>query len=93
MLARVAEGKVTLMEAAALLRVGYRHVRRLFHRYTTHGRRGMRHGNVGRRSNRAHPAAEQEYAVQLIRTHYSGPATGAGQRFGPGAAPVFDVAD
>lgn len=82
-LARVAEGKVTLIEAAALLHVGYRQVRRLFHRYTTHGRRGMRHGNVGRRSNRARPAAEQEEVVQLIRAHYGGPATGPGQRFGP----------
>jgi transposase len=82
-LARVAAGKVTLIEAAAHLDVGYRQVRRLFHRYTTHGRRGMRHGNVGRRSNRARPAVEQQEVLQLIRTHYSGPATGPGQRFGP----------
>ena len=82
-LAQVAAGKVTLMQAAVQLDVGYRQVRRLFHRYSTHGRRGMRHGNVGRRSNRARPVAEQETVLGLIRAHYSGPPAGAGQRFGP----------
>lgn len=82
-LAQVAAGKVTLRQAAGQLDVGYRQVRRLFHRYTTHGRCGMRHGNVGRRSNRAWPAAAQATVLGLIRAHYSGPATGAGQRFGP----------
>ena len=82
-LAQVAAGKVTLRQAAHQLEVGYRQVRRLFQRYTTHGRRGMRHGNVGRRSNRAWPTAEQDTVLELIRAHYSGPATGVGQRFGP----------
>jgi len=82
-LAQVAAGKVTLSQAAAQLHVGARQARRLFRRYMTHGRRGMRHGNVGRRSNRARPASEQAQVVGLIRTHYSGPASGPGQRFGP----------
>lgn len=82
-LAQVAAGKVTLRQAARQLDVCYRQVRRLLQRFATHGRRGMRHGNVGRRSNRAWPIAEQETVLALIRTHYSGPTAGVGQRFGP----------
>ena len=83
MLAQVAAGHLTLAEAAAHLRVSYRQVRRLFRRFATHGRRGLRHGNVGRRSNRAHPATELMTVLDLIRAHYSGPPAGPGQRFGP----------
>ena len=82
-LAQVTAGTVTLRQAARQLDVSYRHVRRLWQRYRSHGRRGMRHGNVGRRSNRAWPVAEQEVVLGLIRAHYSGPAVGVGQRFGP----------
>ena len=82
-LAQVAAGKVTLRQAAEQLQVSYRQVRRLFQRYRTQGRRGMRHGNVGRRSNRAWPAVEEARVLALIRAHYSGPPTGVGQRFGP----------
>ena len=82
-LAQVATGQVTLLAAAAQLTVSYRQAKRLFRRYKAAGRVGLRHGNVGRRSNRAWPPADRASVLALIGAHYGGPAHGAGQRFGP----------
>ena len=42
------------------------------------------HGNIGWRSNRAHPEAERAEVLALIERHYTGSvAKGPGQRFGP----------
>jgi hypothetical protein len=83
-LAQVTRGTLPLTVAARQLAVSYRQAKRLARQYQAHGRAGLRHGNVGRRSNRARPVAEEAAVVALIRAHYSGPAArGPGQRFGP----------
>lgn len=83
-LAQVAAGALPLTAAAVQLAVSYRHGKRLYRQYVAHGRAGLRHGNVGRRSNRARPVAEEAAVVALIQAHYGGPAArGPGQRFGP----------
>ena len=83
-LARVAARTITLTEAVPLLGVCYRQAKRLWQRYRRQGASALVHGNVGRRSNRAHAVAERDEVLALILAHYSGPvAKGPGQRFGP----------
>lgn len=83
-LRRVVAGELTIKEATPLLGVSYRQAKRLTARYRERGRRGLVHGNTGRRSNRAIPAEHRERVVELVRTHYGGSvARGPGQRFGP----------
>jgi transposase len=79
-LARVKAGALTVKSAAVLLRVGYRQAKRLVRRYRARGTKGLRHGGVGRRSNRAYPTAQRRRVVALIREKYSG---AVGVRFGP----------
>lgn len=79
-LSRVQRGELKLSEAADLLAVSYRQSKRLWSRYRRAGPAGLRHGNVGRRSNRAKPVELRERVVGLVRQHYSG---AAGERFGP----------
>src|SRR4030042_1319350 len=82
-LRRVRDGELSLREAATLLGLCYRRVRRLVRRVRARGQRGLVHGNVGKRSNRAHPVADHTKAMALIRQHFSGTVAGPGQRFGP----------
>jgi transposase len=82
-LQQVVSGSVTLRSAMPHLGVSYRQAKRLLNRFRRDGARGIRHGNLGRRSNRAWASAEREAILELIRTYYSGPVAGAGQRFGP----------
>ncbi len=82
-LQQVMSGSVSLRTATRHLGVSYRQAKRLLKRFRRDGARGIRHGNLGRRSNRAWSRAEQAAILALIRTHYSGPVAGAGQRFGP----------
>jgi hypothetical protein len=83
-LERVAAMELTLRESAPLLGVSYRQAKRLYARFRAGGGAGLVHGNVGRRSNRARPQEEKARVLDLVRTHYSGPADrGRGQRFGP----------
>lgn len=83
-LARVQAGTITRRSAAQLLRVSYRQVKRLYQRYRTGGAVALVHGNVGRPSNHARPAAERAEVLARIRAEYGGgSARGAGQRFGP----------
>jgi transposase len=79
-LARVKAGTLTVKSAAVLLHVGYRQAKRLVRRYRALGAKGLRHGGVGRRSNRARTDAERSRVVALIREKYSG---AVGVRFGP----------
>lgn len=81
--AQVKAGRTTIVAAARVLTISYRQAKRLYARYQGRGAAGLRHGNVGRRSNRATPAAEQAAVLALIRQHYGGPAAGRGERFGP----------
>lgn len=82
-LRRVRDGALSRREAATMLALSYRHVRRLVQRFQRRGRQGLVHGNVGRRSNHAHPPTVRARAMALIRAHFSGPVQGPGQRFGP----------
>ena len=50
---RVANKGLKLTDAAAMLELSYRQVKRLWRRYKRVGRRGLQHGNVGRASNRS----------------------------------------
>lgn len=83
-LRRVVAGEITITEATPLLGVSYRQAKRLVARFRTGGRKGLVHRSTGRRSNRATPSAHRDHVLDLVRTHYSGPAArGPGQRFGP----------
>ena len=83
-LARVREGEITLIGAIPLLGVSYRQAKRLYRRYRKDGANGLVHGNVGRRSNRAHAIAERDAVLSIIRADYGGStAKGSCQRFGP----------
>jgi transposase len=81
---RVRDGLLSLREAAELLDVSYRHVKRVYRRYREEGAPGLVHRNVGRTSNRARGREERERALDLVREHYGGSVgRGPGQRFGP----------
>lgn len=80
MLSRLKRGELKLSEAAQLLGVSYRQAKRLKKRYGAGGARALVHGNVGRCSNRAKPAAFRKRVLGLIREHYSG---APHERFGP----------
>lgn len=81
--AQVKAGQATLRAAGQQLGISYRQAKRLSARFKADGHVGLRHGNLGRRSNRAWPAAAEEVVLTLIRQHYSGPREGRGARFGP----------
>src|SRR5258707_7727046 len=80
---RVLSGELSIGEAASVLGLSYRQVKRVVQRFRTRGPKGLIHGNVGRRSNHGHPAAVRRQAVALITEHFSGTVRGRGQRFGP----------
>lgn len=80
---RVRDGAMSRRDAAVRLGLSYRQVKRIFRRFRTRGQKGLVHGNVGRRSNRAHAPTRRTRALALITAHFGGPARGVGQRFGP----------
>src|SRR5215470_13052339 len=79
-LKRVKEKELSQVEAAEMLGLSYRQVKRLYARFTATGAKGLVHGSAGRPSNRARPGEERRRILALVRKHYSGE---AGQRFGP----------
>ncbi len=79
-LGRVKSQALHLVDAAAILQLSYRHSKRLWRRYRQQGAEGLKHGNAGRSSNRAKPAALREHILQLVGEKYSGAAE---ERFGP----------
>ena len=79
-LARVKSGELLLTEAAELMSMSYRNAKRLRRRYVAGGAAALKHGNAGRRSNRARPAKERRKIVKLVREKYSGDTK---TRFGP----------
>jgi transposase len=81
---RVVGGELCSREAAELLWLSQRQVKRLVRRFREGGAKGLVHASCGRCSNHARPAAERERVIQLIRERYGGRAdVGPGQRFGP----------
>ena len=55
-LARVKAGELQLTKAAEVMRISYRHAKRMWRRYERSGAAALKHGNAGRKSNRARPA-------------------------------------
>jgi transposase len=79
-LARVASEELKLVDAAKILSLSYRQVKRIWRRYEKEGAEGLKHRSAGRRSNRAKPKKFRARVVRLLRKKYSG---GEGERFGP----------
>ena len=69
-MAQVKSRRMAQQEAAEVLRLSARQVRRLLRRYEEHGDAGLVHQLRGRRSNRRMDPAVRDQAVGLIRTHY-----------------------
>ena len=55
-LKRVKEGELTRREAAEILGLSYRQLKRIYRRYRRWRAKGLVHGNAGRASNCARPA-------------------------------------
>jgi len=77
---RVKNGDLKLSDAAVMLDVSYRQAKRLWRRYRKLGNEGLKHGNVGRPSNRRKPLKVRRRVLNLIRKKYSGSEE---ERFGP----------
>lgn len=80
LLARVESEELHLADAGRLMELSYRQTKRLWKRFRKRGAEGLKHGNAGGPSNRAH---EEEFRVQvlrLVREKYGGEAD---RRFGP----------
>src|SRR5712671_2605803 len=79
-LARVASEELKLVDAAKILSLSYRQVKRIWRRYEKEGAEGLKHRSAGRESNRAKPKKFRARVVRLLRKKYSG---AVGERFGP----------
>ena len=77
---RVDSGALKLKDAAAMLELSYRQVKRLWRRYRQVGGKGLQHGNAGRPSNRSKPDKLRRRVLNLIKKKYSGSEE---ERFGP----------
>ena len=77
---RVANEELKLTDAAAMLQLSYRQIKRLWRRYQQKGSKGLQHGNVGRASNHSKPARFRRRVMSLIQQKYSGCEE---ERFGP----------
>ena len=51
-----------------MLDISYRQTKRIWRRYSAGGTKALKHGNVGRVSNRAKPAEVRKRVLQLVRT-------------------------
>lgn len=69
-IAEVDAGRLTAREAAEMLGLSLRQIRRLVAAYRQEGVAGLVHGNRGRPSPRRIPAEVQEEILRLIRTDY-----------------------
>src|ERR1035438_6917290 len=79
-LARVASEELKLVDAAKILSLSYRQVKRIWQRYEKEGAKGLKHRSAGRGSNRAKPKKFRAQVIRLLRKKYSGV---VGERFGP----------
>ena len=70
---------MSLVEASNLLKVSYRHTKRIYHRYLLEGDRGLVHQARGRPSNHQAPTELKEKAFKLYEAHFIdfGPTLGA----------------
>jgi transposase len=79
-LGRVRAKSLRLGDAATLLGVSYRQVKRVWQRFRRGGAAALQHRHAGRSSNRGHPARTRRRVLALIRQKYSGTVS---TRFGP----------
>ena len=79
-LARLEAGELRRKDAAAVTQVSYRQAKRLWKRYQAGGAAALKHGNAGRKSNRARPEKERKKILKLVREKYGGDEN---KRFGP----------
>src|SRR5882724_8604389 len=77
---RVGSGDLKLSDAAVMLELSYRQIKRLWRRYRQVGSKGLKHGNAERPSNRSKPLKLRRRVLNLIRKKYSGSEEA---RFGP----------
>ena len=77
---RVSSGELKVKDAAAMLQLSYRQVKRLWRRYREVGRAGLQHGNAGQASHRSKPTKFRRQVLRLIKQKYSGSEE---ERFGP----------
>ena len=77
---RIAKGGLKLLDAAIILQLSYRQVKRLWRRYQEVGREGLKHGHAGRSSNRGKPMKLRRRVLNLVKKKYSGSEE---ERFGP----------
>src|SRR5215471_13181233 len=77
---RVAKGGLKLLDAAVMLQLSYRQVKRVWRRYQEAGGKGLKHGNVGQVSNHGKPLKLRRRVLNLIKKKYSGTEE---TRFGP----------
>src|SRR5437879_5837107 len=77
---RVGSGDLKLSDAAVMLELSYRQIKRLWRRYRQVGSKGLKHGNAERPSNRSKPSKLRRRVLNLIRKKYSGSEE---ERFGP----------
>lgn len=71
-LQRVVDGHLTIREAAFLLGLSERHIKRLKKKFLQHGGPGLVHGNRGRKPVHAIPDSIREKVLQLAQTKYRG---------------------
>jgi len=79
-LKRVKAAELKQVEAAEILGLSYRQVKRIYGKYLEGGAKALVHGNAGKPSNRAWPSKERKRVLRLVEKHYGGD---PGKRFGP----------
>lgn len=79
-LKRVKAGELTQVEAAEMLALSYRQLKRIYVRYRALGAKGLVHRSAGKPSNRATAPKRKQRILAVVRKHYSG---APGERFGP----------
>jgi hypothetical protein len=70
-LARVKAGELLVKNGAVLMKVSERQAKRLWKSYRTGGAASLKHGNAGRRSNRARAAKERQKILRKVEEKYS----------------------
>jgi hypothetical protein len=76
----VEKDALKLVNAAEILGLSYRQMKRIWRRYQEEGAEGLQHRSVGRESGRKKPKKFRLKVLRLVRQKYSGE---VGERFGP----------
>jgi hypothetical protein len=95
-LARVKAGELRLNNAPEVMRISYRQAKRLWKRYQAGGTAALKHGNAGRKSNRARShreiAAPEPKPVVPSPWSIGSPTTATAGRFHAPLDPARDEA-